>query len=91
MEKRGMDMKVWVKIPIIALGIMILGVYRAPVMAVCNSADNQHRDEKIHSCLYTQKDLKRIREKDKDRFKQLNIRKRQCFYCGCEVDAHSEE
>lgn len=84
-------MKLWVKIQMVVLGVMILGVYRAPVMAVCNNTDNGHKDKKIHSCLYSQKDLARIRAKDKDRHKMLKVRKRECFYCGCQVSEHSKE
>lgn len=62
-----------------------------PLMAICTKENHCHADKKIVRCLYSQKDLERIRKKNKKRLKEMNIDKKECFYCGCKKDDHSQE
>ena len=83
-------MKVKIKMRELLLGLLVLCCQEA-LFAVCNQKDNEHKDNKIARCWYTQKDLKRIYQKDSDRFSRMGIDGSACFYCGCSVNEHTEE
>ena len=86
----GEKMKIRRQIQIIVVSVFIL-CGSGLIYAVCNKHDNQHKDQKTVRCWYTQKDLARIRQKDTERYKEMGVAENACFYCGCELDQHTQE
>lgn len=90
MWRLGERMKIRVLVQTIVICV-IVGSLSGLIYGVCNNRDNQHKDQKTVRCWYTQKDLARIRQKDSERYKEMGLAENACFYCGCELQEHTQE
>ncbi|MCA9770602.1 hypothetical protein KC460_04500 [Candidatus Dependentiae bacterium] len=67
--------------------IILIACIPTIIIGYCKQKDKKHRDKNIVRCLYTQEDIKKIKEKDCERHKEIG-REKECFYCGCPIETH---